>query len=291
MRRRFYIYPTVFLVFPFLISCGAIKKMGINMMAPTLAEIAEAGYKQTDVEFMKLSLPANLFMIEGMLELSPNNVTLLNTLAQGYCGYALGFVEDENPEWAKKLYSKGRDFAIRALKTNKRFRKSLEKGERFEEAVEKIDDKDYVPSMFWAGNCWAMIINLSLSDPKTFFDVPKVLALMKKVLELDDEFFYGGAHLFFATYYATLPPMAGGGVDKAIKEFKKVFEISEDKFLLAHVFYAKFYAALIKDEELFDREIEYVLNFDLSSVPELALMNAIAQRKAMKLKEEKGRYF
>lgn len=275
----------------FLMSCSAVRKVGINAMAPTLNEVAGVGYKQTDLQFMRLALPGNLIMIEGMLELSPQNVTLLNVLAQGYCGYALAFVEDEDPEWAKALYIKGRDFGIRALKTNSKFRKALEKGERFEEAVAKINDEDYVPSLFWTGNCWGMWLNLSLTDPKALFDIPKILAIMKKVLELNDKFYYGGAHLFMATYYAGLPPMAGGGVDKALPEFEKAFEISENKFLLAHVFYAKFYAALIKDEELFDRTIDYVLNFDISKAPELALVNTISKEKAKRLKAEKERYF
>jgi tetratricopeptide (TPR) repeat protein len=275
----------------FLMSCSAIRKLGINSMAPTLNEVVGVGYKQTDIQFMKLALPANLIMIEGMLEMSPNNMVLLNILAQGYCGYALGFVEDDDPEWAKVLYIKGRDFAIRALKTNKKFRKALEKGERFEDAVSKINDEEYVPSLFWAGNCWGAWLNLSLTDPKALFDIPKVLALMKKVLELNDKFYYGGAHLFMATYYAGLPPMAGGGVDKALPEFEKVFQISENKFLLAHVFYAKYYAALIKDEELFDKTIDYVLNFDISKAPELALVNTISKEKAKRLKAEKERYF
>jgi len=64
-------------------------------------------------------LPANLKLMEVLLESTPKNTLLLKNLAEGYCGYSFMFEEDEDPALASGLYLKGMNFALRALeKTN-----------------------------------------------------------------------------------------------------------------------------------------------------------------------------
>lgn len=323
----------------FFFGCS-ITKFAVNKMVPTFDIVMSAAYRMNDALIMKEGLPSNIILLEGLHRISPENDRLLILNATAYCSYALGFIEDEDPERAIKLYLRGRDYALSALFLNKRVKKLLKKHNAYDgkndiervnrlreifENEEKeimkmkqattsstyvtitppsLDEKDYekivkklgfkkedAPYFFWAGNCWAGWLNLSKKDPKALFDISNILTIMKMVRALDDKYFYGGPRLFFALYYAGLPALMGGGPEKAKKEFEEVFKITEGKFLLAKAFYAKFYAALIKDEELFDKIIEEVLSTPSDIDPDLTLMNEIAKRKARLFRDKKSELF
>ncbi len=262
----------------------------MNAIAPAFGDLSGAAFKQVDTEILRLGMPSSIIMIDGLLELSPDNYELLVLAAQSYGGYPMAFIEDDDPERAKKLYVRGRHYGLRALKLNKKFRQALEEGKRFREAVKYLGKK-YVPALFWTAQNWAAWLNLSTTEVSALFDQPKIMALMERVIELDDTYYYGGAHLFYALYYASMPSMAGGGMDKAIKEFDKVFEIAGENFLMANLYYAQYYAAPLRDEALFDRELKKVLETPSDIVPELTFMNEVAKLKARRLLERKDRIF
>ena len=41
-------------------------------------------------------------------------------------------------------------------------------------------------------------------------DLPIIEYIMLKVVELEDSYYYGGAHIFLGAYYSSRPPMFGG---------------------------------------------------------------------------------
>lgn len=293
-----------------LSGCAAITRMGVNSMAPTFSKISAVAERQLDLELAGAGMPSNLIMLEGLLEISPDNYDLLILSCKGYAGYAQGFVEGVDNERAKALYLKARDFGLRALEDNSDFKKALEKEREFFGCLEKgfkecehlrptispddvikNMDKRYIDALFWTAIAWAGWLNLSIENTEALFDVSRVNNLMSRVMELDDTYYFGGSHLFLASYYANLPPMAGGGADKAKAEFEKVFEISDNKFLMAHIMYARYYATLMKDEELFEKEIRMVLDAPDDILPEATLANQVAKKKARKLLKEKDKYF
>lgn len=274
----------------FISGCSCLMKMGVNRMAPTFENMGKAAQKENDPELLRFGAPSNLLMIDGLLDISPENRSLLTTAAQAYCGYAQGFVEEEDAERAKKLYTKGKSYGLRALKTSGSFRKALEKGERIEEAVTHLGKK-YVSAMFWTGTCWAGWLNLSKRDPKALLDVPSIKGIMERVYALDDSYYYGSPHLFFAAYYAGLPTIAGGGADKSKAEFDKVFEITGGKSLLPYVMYAQSYATLIQDRDLFVSTLNKVLETPSDVLPEMTLVNEIAKKRASRLLKDVDKYF
>lgn len=272
-----------------LVSCATFRTMGVNAIAPSFNEIIESAYKMNDSLILKEGIPSNIILLEGLLGFSPDNRDLLALTAQAYCSYALGFIEDTDPERAKKLYLRGRDFGLRALKVNKKFRKIVNKEKDFKKAAAVLDE-EYIPDLFWTGFCWASWLNLSKKDPVALYDISNIVALMERVKDLDGKYFNGGPHLFFAMYYSGLPvPM--GGPEKAQAEFDKVFEITGGKFLMAKAFYARFYATIIKDEELFDKTIEEILNTPSDIDPNLAVMNEIAKTKARHFRNQRMDFF
>ena len=84
----------------------------------------------------------------------------------------------------------------------------------FEKSLSVFSKQD-VPHLFWAGYNWGNLVNLSKDDPETVADVSKAEALMRKVVDLDENYFYGGAHLFLGVFYGSRPQLLGGDFKKS----------------------------------------------------------------------------
>jgi len=294
------------------VAASGCTRIAVNLITPSMRVIADESFSKTDTQFMEMALPGNMLMLEGMHRLNPRNEDLKLLIAEAKCGYALGFLEDEDPERAMAFYLEGKDMALEALeRLDRGYRKAREDGAGIKDAVAEIDDEDAVPALFWAGNCWMNWLNMNLTNPRALFARPSIEALMKKVLELNDEFFFGAPHVIFGAYYAVIPAMAGGGLDKSKHHFDQAFEISEGDFLLAHYYYAKNYATALKDntecemveveagedcddrtgEELFEWAWDYIEDFDPEKREDLALVNAMTQRKLQYLAPLRERHF
>ena len=80
-----------------------------SALAPKNALAAEAVRQLTayladpDTETARQSMLASLKTVEAASLSSPRNTELLETLAQGYCGYAFMFLEDSEPARAAAL--------------------------------------------------------------------------------------------------------------------------------------------------------------------------------------------
>lgn len=282
----------VLLLLVFLITgCGAMMRMGVNAMTPALQKVNDTVLRENDYELVGQGLPGQLLLIDGFLSITPDNRDLLVIAASGYCGYSLGFAEDTDTVRASALYAKGRDYGLRALKQDSAFRKALAKGRSFEDAAKLIDSKKYVPALYWTAMCWGSWINLNMSDPKGMIEVPKFKALIDQLYKLDDTYAYGGAHLLLGTYYAQLPAVFGGGVDKANKEFQEAFKISKGKFLIQNVYYAEFYATLIRNKALFEKELNKVLDTPADILPDQTFTNLIAKHQAAFLLRNESKLF
>ena len=79
--------------------------------------------------------------------------------------------------------------------------------------------------------------------------------------------------------------MLGGKPDKARGHFEKCLELTQNKFLIAKVIYAKTYAVQMQDSALFKKLLTAVLEAPADTLPEQQLANAVAKQKAQKLLE------
>ncbi len=260
-------------------------------MEPVLTTAAEALYEEEDLQIAEQSLASNLKLIDGLLKTDPENKTLLLLAAQGYAGYALGFAEDQNPERAKKLYLRARDYALKVLRKDPKFSAAEKAGYNQLEEVLANYSKEKVPALFWAGFSWAGYALLSLDDQNALADFPTIKVLMRRVEELNPEYFHGAVLLFWGAYYGMIPKMLGGKPDKALEYFNKNFRLNNERFLLAYVYAAKFYAAKVLDEELFDRFVNHVMQTPSDVDHNLTLFNQIAKQKARRLMDEKEDLF
>lgn len=278
-----------------LLSGCSLQKMTVRQTANLLWNGQQALEGEPDPAFAEDALPGSLKTIETFLETDPENEKMLRMLAKGYFSYTFAFVEanleraqieraseeriERLKESAVKGYIKTRDYGMRLLPDD--FRKAALNLER-----DKVDkklqdmDEDDVPGLFWTAYGWGSAANLAQNDSDMVAALPIVEAMMNRVIELDEEFFFSGPHMFFGVYYASRPPMFGGEPDKSKEHFEKAMEQNGHRNLMIPFLYARFYATQVQDIELFERLLNGMEEVDVEEYEKVRLNNEVALDRA-----------
>ena len=278
------------IIIPFLTACVSSKTMTVGATASLLEDVAKASSGQSDLRLIRKGMPSYLMLIDGMIQSLPDNERLLITAAQSYASYASAFVQDDDKEYAGVLYAKAKAYALRAL-VQVGFENPVSRPfDDFEAGLRNFRKSD-IPYLFWAASCWGSWISLNMGSMDAMAELPRVESMMKRVLALDDAFYYGGPHIFMGIWYASRPSMAGGDLKRARDHFLKAIELGEGKFLMSQIYYANYYARKSFDRELFISILEKVLQSPADGTPELTLLNTIAHSKAKKMLSRVDEYF
>ncbi len=271
-----------------LLTGCSMNQMVVRTSTPMLTGGITAMNHETDLKLAKDAMPASLKMLEGMLVNDPDNSLLQGYAAQGFYGYSYGFIEDDDPHRASALYQRGFAHAQQALHAAGLKLDVLgTRQQDLEPAVAHLDRKA-LPALFWGASCLAKWIDMNRNDPLMIAQLGKAAVLMDRVLQLDDSYYYGGAHLFFGVYYGSRAPMFGGDYARSRQEFALARKITAGKLLIGDVLYAQYLARQQQDRLAFHDKLTAVIAAPPDLFPEMALVNKIAQRKArMLLKLEK----
>jgi hypothetical protein len=140
------------------------------------------------------------------------------------------------------------------------------------------------------GANWGIWIQSHKSDWAAIAQLAQVKLLMSRVIELDDSYKQGNAHIYLGVLATILPPALGGAPDVGKQYFETALKLSEQRNLMIKVVYAKHYARMMFDRKLHDRLLNEVLNAELDQ-PDLTLMNSLAKKQARVLLESANDYF
>ncbi|MBN2382874.1 hypothetical protein JXQ70_08325 [bacterium] len=279
MKTRLMVMTVSFLVL--CLTCGcSLNRIVVRSTASVLEKGLAAMYRETDLIIAENSLVSQLKLLEALLENDPHNETVLMLLTQGYYAYALGFVEDNDPDRAKMLYVRGRDYARTVLeKADPLWGQGTSDSQHFERALSQIGEK-YLEALFWNAMNWGNWIMLSLDNPQALFDLIRVEQMMQLVLERKENLFFAGPHVFFGCLHAARPVMLGGDPQLAQEHFEWAKRLNNDTIKLVDFYKARFYARQVLDAELYEQILSEIVAYDVNSVPEVALLNQIARKKA-----------
>lgn len=259
--------------------------------APLIDHGVAAMNRETDLELARASIPANLKMIEALLLADPGNAAYRLQAAMGFYGYALGFVEPDERDRAAALYGRARDHALVALDRAGVAQATLTgDAAALERALAKLD-ASAVPALFWTASAWGKWIELQLDDPARLAELPRVEALMQRVLVLDETYYYGGAHVFFGVYYGGRAPMFGGDFARAAGHFDRAAALNQHRLLLVEVYRARYLLRQMGEREAFHAALGRVLDAPASPDPELNLANALAKKQAADLLAQEEELF
>ena len=292
MRSSLNKFCLIFVLFIVFLQCGCLpsKTVTVGATASLLEEVARSCCAQSDLRMVREGMPAYLMLMDGMIEVCPENARLLVSTAQSYSSFASAFLHDQDAAYAEVLYGKAKEYALRALE-QRGFKEPATRS--FDDFTEGLQDlgKDDVPYLFWAAACWGNWISLNLDSMEALAELPRVIAMMQRVLELDETFYYGGPHLFMGIWHASRPTMFGGDLSRAQEHFLKALHLGQGKFLMAYVYYANYYARQRFDKALFVSTLQKVLDAPADVIPELTLLNTAAKEKARELLNRTDEYF
>ncbi|MBU4499524.1 MAG: TRAP transporter TatT component family protein [Gammaproteobacteria bacterium] len=255
--------------------------------APLIDNGVTAMNRETDLGLAQASMSANLKMLEALLIADPGNTAYQVQAAMGFYGYTLAFVEPGDPDRAASLYRRARAHALVALERAGMSQAAMTGDPAtFERSLATLK-LDAVPALFWTASSWGKWIELQLDDPARLAELPRVEAMMQRVLALDEAYYYGGAHLFFGAYYGGRAPMFGGDFERSAKHFDRAAALNHNQLLLVEVYRARYLLRQMGERGAFHVTLSRVLDAPEAD-PELNLANAVAkQQAAVLLAQEK----
>ena len=273
---------------------AAVKQVGDALSSEkTMAVISS----DNDPDLIWEAMPFALKTMEVMLSQDPSNGDLRFSLASGYIQYAYGHLaqeaqvtEDVNYKKAQHLWHRtynlslrGRDYALSAL--DSRY-PDFSKNVRTDTAatLAQTTKKD-APLLYWAAAGWAGAIVANKSDMENMAELPVAVAMMRRVLELDENYRDGAVHEFFIAYEAGQPNNSSSEVlKKAEMHFKKAVDCTRGKKAYPYVLFAESVAVKRQDLPLFKKLLDQALAINADEVKEWRLVNTIAQERAQWLK-------
>lgn len=277
------------------------RKMMINDVAD-MAGIALVRFENeyTDLALLEAAAPSLLVNLEALLANDPQNPQMLVLLSKAYFSYTYALKEIEweeimlglaDPSVSEtrasrvkaevgRFYARGIDYALKALSI--RYPDALDHlgNVRKADAFIQEMDADDVPAMFWYGMNLSAYINLNQDSVKAVSKLHLAVSVMKRVLELDPDYYYGCANLNLMTVFASVPPMLGGDPARALQYYHRQKEQIGDTFLLLDLQYARYYLYQIQERRLFEATLDRIMKKAREDQTRYALLNEVAARRA-----------
>jgi len=248
----------------------------------------EAILNHNDPATVKAGAPAYLLMLDGFIHDSPRDQRLLMAGARLYSTYAGVFVEDEAR--ARRLADKALDYARRAICLRRVALCAQPLGHDQFVALINTFSREDVKALFTYASAWAGWILANSADWKAVAELPRVEAMMQRVVDLDEAFAFGQAHLYLGVIHTRLPAALGGKPEAGRAHFERAISLSDGRNLMAKVELARRYARMMFDRQLHDDLLQDVLKADVTT-PGLTLSNALAKQQAQELLDTANDYF
>ena len=294
--RRPHISPLSFFVLLVLIT-GAISGCSVRTFVAksvgnALAEGGSAYASDNDITFVGDAVPFGLKTMEGLLAEAPEHRPLLVAAASGFVQYAYVYVdlpasevENEDPQQArelrlraKRLYLRGRDYAVRAVRLRvpdweQRLRADPES------ALAPLRVKE-VPELYWAAVALSAAISADKQDMDLVADLHLVEPMIQRALQLDEDFDDGAIHQFLISFEAGRSAAQGGSAERARTHFKRAMELAQGQQVSPLVSFAESVSVSTQNRQEFETLLQQALSFDVEKAPSYRLANLVAQKRA-----------
>ncbi len=268
----------------------AISSGCTNMIAGRFADnLGAAILAQDDPGTVRQGVPAYLIMLDSLVLQSPNDAAILQASASLHSAYAGLFAQ--NPLQAKRLSSKARQQSKKALCKRQPAICDHDDGTlgEFQTSLTQVNAKD-IAYLYTYGSAWATWIQANKGDWNAVADLPRVEAIMMRIVAIDESYEWGRAHLYLGVINSQLPATLGGQPEKGRVHFEKAIALSGGQDLIAKVELARNYARLVFDKTLHDQLLNEVLTTP-TTISALTLSNTLAREAASELLATSAEYF
>jgi len=289
-----------------LMSFCSIKKIALNQVANALTSSGNSSVfsGDNDPEFVGDALPFAIKMYESLMVTIPKHRGLQLYTGSLYIMYANAFLQtpaNMMPEEeymkqehllqrAKNLYLRGRDIILNSINSKYTGFLKLLYDKNYKEALSPIKKED-AELLYWGAVGWLGAFAIDPLDMKLGLTVPGAKAMIKKVLELDENYDNGAIHDFYILYYGSMPDYMGGDFKKARYHFKKAIEASKGEKTSPYLSLATTVCVQEQNRKEFRRLLNKAIKIDPNIDKNNRLANILNQRKAKWLMEHEDDFF
>jgi len=272
--------------------------------ADQTVEVANAGSMGFngfwDYEIFGQAVPSAILQSEALVQISPNNESLLTGLSKAYATYAYGWLSDrweradergdfeEADDLERRImyiYERAAHLGLRVVHqhdTKGALSAKLKSGKVDEVKAylrANFTDQDDVPGLYWAGLTWGSAMAYSNGDMNKLADAPIARALVERSVELDPGFADAGGLGVLGTVEASFPELFGGSLETAKGYYERALKQCERRNHLILLSYAKVYAVAKQDRALFVSLLREILDSpDLGA--DIRMTNKVARHRA-----------
>lgn len=266
--------------------CGSL----LSGMAGDLAgNLSAAIIDNDDPKVVETGAPAYLLMMDAVVRQSGDDANLLMAAASLNSAYAGAFIKE--PARKRSMTQKAMNYGQQALCVRDKSLCHVQEMDiaTFRSHLDQFGKGD-LPLLFNLGTVWAGWVQARSEDWNAVADLPRIQALMERVLALDEKYQEGAAHLYLGGLETLLPPALGGRQEEGRAHLERAIELSGGHNLMAKVVLARQYARARYDRDLHDRLLNDVVAAD-THAPGWTLANCLAQEEARTLLKSADDYF
>lgn len=277
-----------------VLALGGCASIASNAGDRLASQLGNAVLDSDDPATVRDGLPAYLLLIDGLVaddgKGDGGKQSLLFAAAELNGAYAGNFTGDDRDR-ARRLSAKALAYARRGTCVqDAALCAALDQDiTRFEAAVAAAPKKN-VAGLYALAAAWAGYLQANSEDWGAIADLPKVEALLNRVVAIDPGHARGMARVYLGVLNSLRPEGIGGKPELGRGHFEAAIAQSGGRNLYAKTLMAEYYARLVFDQELHDRLLVEVLAADPRE-PGFTLMNVLAQERAKALVESGKDYF
>jgi hypothetical protein len=269
-------------------SLGGCASMVSKATDKFSSNLGTAVLNSEDPGTVRDGLPAYLILLDSLVLGADADPSTLLAAAKLNSAYAGNFAGDDKLR-ARRLSKKAFDYARRA--TCAKDAPLCAALDADPDAFAKVVATDAnTDLMYVLAGAWAGYLQANSEDWGAIVDLPKIQALLERVVAQDPSHDSGQAWTYLGVINSLRPEAIGGKPAEGRRDFEKAIEISGGRNLYAKTLFAEFYARLVFDQELHDKLLNEVLAAD-PVAPGFTLTNVLAQERAKKLLESGKDYF
>ena len=276
-------------------STGCIKQMLLDGQIESTRKASAAIDTLSDYEVANGIAFAGLGQMEGMHYLAPENENGLFMLTKGWAGATFGFVEDQMEQAedleggldgplykyhqarARAGYDRAIHYGIELLEMkNPGFEAAKKNDETIRAWLKGFTDPSDAPGLFWTGQAWMAKTNVLKEEPAIVAELFIGVAMIERVVELDQNYLFGSAHTVLGAYHAR---SAMAELDESKQHFDKSIALSGGKLLMAKLQLAAKYYCTKGEKDAYVKTLTEVVEAQ-DVLPEQRLSNTIAKRRA-----------
>ncbi len=272
------------LLFPVLLTAIIIsagcspRKLMVSEFVGMVKSGLPAVEQENDLDLLAQSMPAHIKLLETLLVSDPNNRDLLVLLARLYGGYAfailetelearrldqpsavaLGLSDQKLEDATARYFERGSEYALRALESaHPQARRQLNRLQASGPFIKSLGEAD-VPALFWFGFNLGGYVQHSLDAVAAVAKAHLVEKAMDRVVELDETYYHGSAHLALLIYYGSRSPMMGGSPEKARRHWDRHRQRVPGPKGLRDLYLARYVLVQAHDKEEFVRRLSAI---------------------------------